>query len=72
MKKSDVKHKAKYYLQNYECGKCDTGVVQVHQKWSMGCIITTTVHGCLDCGHEYGLKQACELNKYTRNDIVWA
>jgi hypothetical protein len=71
MKNSDVKHKAKYYLENYECGMCETCVVQFHQVWKRGGIVTTTVHGCLDCGHEYGIRQAIELNKYHREDIVW-
>lgn len=66
-----AKHKAKYWLQNYQCGNCETGVVQLHQVWKRGGDITTTVSGCLDCGHSYGIKQGCELEKYTRDDIVW-
>lgn len=64
-------HAAKYALFNLECGNCSTGVVQVHRKWARGGTVTTTISGCLDCGHEYGLKQAESLNPYTRDDITW-
>lgn len=71
-KKEHVPHKAKYYLKNYECGKCSTGLVQIHSTINRQHIVTTTVSGCLDCGYDYGIKQAQTLNKYTREDIVWA
>jgi hypothetical protein len=66
-----VKHKAKYWLQNYQCGNCESGVVQIHQSWKRGGTVTTIVSGCLDCGHDYGIRQAQELEKYHRDDIVW-
>jgi hypothetical protein len=70
--KTNLIHAAKWALSNFECGECKTGVVQVHQVIKRGGIVTTTVSGCLDCGHEYGLHQASKLNKYTRDDITWA
>ena len=71
MKKSTSKHACKYALYNYECGMCETGVVQVFSKVSRG-ELTTTISGCLDCGHSYGLRQAQDLTKYTRDDMTWA
>jgi hypothetical protein len=71
MKKPKLVHAAKYYLKNYECGMCETGVVQIHQKWARGGSVTTLVSGCLDCGHEYGVRQSQALNPYTRDDITW-
>lgn len=68
----NVLHKAKWALTNFQCGNCETGVVQVHQVINKRHEVTTTVSGCLDCGHEYGLHQASKLDKYTRDDIVWA
>ena len=73
MKNKDVKHKARYYVKNYECGRCETGVVQLCAIQNKRGIVTTTISGCLDCGHEYGIKQAqTSLSDYTRNDLVWA
>lgn len=66
-----VKHKAKYYLANYQCGNCESGVVQIHQVWKRGNMITTTVSGCLDCGHDYGIRQAQYLKKYESDYTVW-
>lgn len=71
MSRNNIKHKAIYYLQNYHCGKCETGVVQLHMKQNRNKEVTTTISGCLDCGHSYGIKQASELKKYERDDIVW-
>lgn len=72
MSKNLSQHKAKYCLTNYECGQCQTGVVQIHQQSKRGGIITTTVSGCLDCGHDYGINQASRLKIYKRDDIHWA
>jgi hypothetical protein len=71
MKKAKLVHAAKYALLNLECGKCDTGVIQIFRKWARGGIVTTLVSGCLDCGYEYGLKQSESLKPYTRDDITW-
>jgi len=70
--KNNIKHKAKYCLQNYHCNKCETGVVQIHQSMNRKKEVTTIVSGCLDCGYDYGIKQAMELPIYERDDIVWA
>lgn len=71
MSNKNIKHKAIYYLQNFHCGLCETGVVQLHMKQNRNKEITTTVSGCLDCGHSYGIKQAEKLKFYEREDIVW-
>lgn len=55
------KRRAKYCLTNYHCGRCETGIVQVFQQAKRGGIVTSTVSGCLDCKHEYGLLQASKL-----------
>lgn len=66
-------HKALYWLKNYECDNCSTGVVQIHQKkQKRGSTVITIISGCLDCGHQYGIQQASALKEYTRDDIVWA
>lgn len=71
MAKNSAKHKGIYYLKNFHCGQCETGVVQIHQQQNKKKEVTTTVSGCLDCGHSYGIRQAAELKDYTRDDIVW-
>jgi len=71
MAKNNTKHKAIYYLQNFHCGKCDTGVVQFFMKQNTRKEVTTLVSGCLDCGHQYGIKQSQGLELYKRDDIVW-
>ena len=70
--KNNIKHKAIYYLQNYHCDNCDTGVVQVHMKQNRNKEVTTTVNGCLDCGYNYCIRQAQRLKIYDREDIVWS
>jgi len=67
-----MKHKAKFCLTNYHCGNCETGVVQIHQQMNKRKEVTTTVSGCLDCGKDYGIRQASQLEIYKRDDIVWA
>lgn len=69
---TQAKHKAKYSLQNYHCGNCETGVVQIHQSMNRKKEVTIIVSGCLDCGYDYGIRQTAQLNKYDRDDIVWA
>lgn len=70
MAKNQIKHKVRYNLQNFQCGNCETGVVQLYQKKTRN-DVTTYLSGCLDCGHEYGIRQAMDLKKYDRDDLVW-
>lgn len=71
MKKTQLIHAGKWLLNNFECGNCETGVVQIKRTWTKGGSVTTLVSGCLDCGHEYGIGQASGLQPYTRDDITW-
>lgn len=71
MKKPKLIHAGKWALYNFECGMCETGLVQVKRTWARGGIITSSVSGCLDCGHEYGINQCSKLAPYTRNDMTW-
>jgi len=54
--------KVKYGLENFLCGSCSTGIVQVLTVSSRG-TFTQKVNGCLDCKTEYGLLQAARLEK---------
>lgn len=71
MAKQKLVHAAKWALDNFQCGKCSTGVVQIRRTWTRGGTVTTLISGCLDCGHEYGIGQASQLKPYKRNDITW-
>lgn len=65
-------HAAKYALDNFRCGECGTGIVQVFRQWKRGGTITTTVSGCLDCGNEYGIMQASKLDVFPKNaEVCW-
>lgn len=70
--KNNLKHKVKYALENYECGMCETGVIQIHSSINKKSEVTSTISGCLDCGAEYGIRQATDLKPYDRKDMVWA
>lgn len=72
MKKQRV-HAAKYALYNFHCGKCETGIVQLHQESKRGGNVTTVISGCLDCGHEYGIRQAGDLKRCSKSqEISWS
>lgn len=66
-------HAAKYALYNFHCGKCETGIVQLHQESKRGGIITSLISGCLDCGYEYGIGQAQDLKTCSPDqEIRWS
>jgi len=69
--KKKRKHAVKWVLFNFECGHCDTGVVQIHRVINRNSDVTSTISGCLDCGYEYGIRQAQDLKPYTRDDLTW-
>lgn len=71
MYKTKLKHAAKWNLAQFECGLCETGIVQILSTCNRTGIMTTIINGCLDCGHEYGIRQAYQLKIYTRDDISW-
>lgn len=71
MAKKKLIHAAKWWLKNFECNVCSTGVVQVKQTWAKGGVVTTNVSGCLDCGYEFGINQISNLKPYTREDTTW-
>lgn len=63
----------RYAVNNFHCGECNTGVVQIFSKSNLRGEVTTTVSGCLDCGKEYGLRSASYLNPLPHDyDTRWA
>jgi len=73
MAKTNKIHAAKYALYNFHCGKCETGIVQLHQQSKRNGLITSTISGCLDCGYEYGINQAQDLKICSsEQEIRWA
>ena len=69
MSKERKQHAVKHALENYHCGMCETGVVQIYS-YIRSSVVTSKISGCLDCGAEYGIRQATRLEKYNRDDMT--